>query len=73
MRRSTVRLAALAAALAACGEVPAPRRCASSADCASDARCVQEVCVADAPPVAVITAPASFLSNVSYVFGSSGS
>jgi len=73
MRRSTVRLAALAAALAACGEVPAPRRCASAADCATDARCIQEVCVADAPPVAVITAPPSFLSNVSYVFGSSGS
>ncbi len=73
MRRSTVRLAAFAAALGACGEVPAPRRCSSGADCAADARCIQEVCVADAPPVAVITPPASFLSNVSYVFGSSGS
>jgi len=73
MRRSAARLAALAAALSACGEVPAPRRCASAADCAADARCIQEVCVADAPPVAVITAPASFLSNVSYAFGSSGS
>lgn len=73
MRRSAARLVVLAASLAACGEVPAPRRCASTAECAADARCVGEVCVADAPPVAVITAPASFLSNVSYSFGSSGS
>ncbi len=71
--RSAAGLAALAAALAACGEVPAPRRCASAADCPADARCIQALCVADAPPVAVVTAPASFLSNVSYVFGSSGS
>lgn len=73
MRRPAARLVALAAALTACGEVPAPRHCASSADCAADARCLGEVCVADAPPVAVITAPDSFLSNVSYAFGSSGS
>lgn len=73
MRRSAVQLAALAAALTACGGVPAPRRCASAADCAADARCIQEVCVADTPPVAVITAPTSFLSNVSYAFSSSGS
>lgn len=73
MRRSAARLAALAAGLAACGQVPAPRHCATSADCAADARCLDEVCVADAPPVAVITSPASLLSNVSYVFGSSGS
>ncbi len=75
MTRSAARRIVLAAAVAvaACGEVPAPRRCTSSADCAADARCIQEFCVADAPPVAVITAPASFLSNVSYVFGSSGS
>lgn len=73
MTRSAVRLAALGLALAGCGEVPSPRRCASSAECAADARCIQEFCVADAPPVAVITAPPSFLSNASYVFGSSGS
>lgn len=73
MTRSAARLAVLAAVATACGEVPAPRRCASAADCPSDARCIQEYCTADAPPVAVITAPASFLSNVSYAFGSSGS
>lgn len=66
-------LAAAVAALAGCGEVPAPRRCASPGDCATDARCIEGYCVADAPPVAVITAPSTFLSNVTYVFGSSGS
>lgn len=73
MPRSAARLAALAAAVVACGEVPAPRRCASAAECPADARCIQELCVADAPPVAAITAPSSFQSNVSYAFGSSGS
>ena len=65
--------AAAAAALTACGGVPAPRSCGGPGDCAPDARCIQSVCVADAPPVAVITAPSSFLSNASYVFGASAS
>lgn len=72
-RGALLALIAAAASMTACGGVPGPRPCTAAADCPADARCLRSYCVADAPPVAVISAPASFLSNVSYAFGGGGS
>jgi hypothetical protein len=71
-----VRLAtALAAALtAACGASGAgPRSCLSSADCSADAYCLDRVCRADAPPVAVISVPSSLATHTSIAFDGSAS
>jgi len=55
-------LAPLAAALlvAACGgKIEKPRSCRTQADCPADSFCREAVCVASAPPIAAVSAPAA--------------
>jgi hypothetical protein len=75
MDKGTVSLllAALAAVAGACGSLPAGRTCAARSDCPPDAHCRAGVCVADQPPVAVITAPAAPRSNLLLSFGAHAS
>lgn len=64
-RAARASLAALLAACAACGAPPAAGpQCATSADCAGPAHCVQGACIADVPPVAQFAAPASVGTNL---------
>ena len=66
--------AAMAVALVlACGSLPAGRDCSSQADCPADARCTAGMCVADVPPVAVISAPTPLKSNRTLTFHARGS
>jgi hypothetical protein len=65
--------ASFAAVAGACGSLPAGRNCAVRSDCPPDAHCRAGVCVADRPPVAVITAPASPRSNLLLSFGAHAS
>jgi len=60
MRLGPLPLLAAALLLAGCGAHKAElHRCASAADCAADAFCRAGSCMASAPPVAVVSAPAS--------------
>ncbi len=63
---------AAAAALLGCG-AQQPRACATSADCPSDAYCIEGACRADSPPTALIAPPAALLSHTRLAFDGSGS
>ena len=70
LARSRVSLLAsfLAALLAGCGDLPTPRTCSSTAPCGAGAWCRSGLCVANAPPEAVIEAPPSPGSNRPLLF-----
>jgi hypothetical protein len=53
----------LAASVAACGDLPAPRACSGASSCGAGFWCRSGQCVANASPEAVIAAPASVASN----------
>ena len=54
MHRPALRALLLAATLSACAEPEAPKACQVPSDCPAEARCRDEVCIANAPPVARI-------------------
>ena len=67
------RLVLLAAALAACGEPPAPATCSTAAECPTGSWCRSGGCVADAPPVASIEPPPALGTNRPLTFRGGGS
>jgi hypothetical protein len=59
MHRPALPALLLAAALSACTQQRTAQECATPSDCPADARCRESVCVANAPPVALLSVPAS--------------
>jgi hypothetical protein len=74
-RAGYVALAAAITVLAACGsKSSSPHRCATSAECPADTRCVASACVANAPPIAEVALPEGpLVANVLLSFDASSS
>ena len=73
LSRASLLASLLAALLAGCGDLPAPRSCSIAAPCGAGSWCRSERCVANAPPVASIEAPTSPGSNRPVLFRGGGS
>ena len=73
LSRASFLVSLLAALLAGCGDLPTPRTCSSGAPCSAGSWCRSGVCVANAPPVALIETPASPFSNRPVLFRGGGS
>lgn len=66
-------LATLALHIFGCSTKEVVESCSSPEDCPPNAWCESQVCVANSPPVAVITAPVSVAANVAVTFDGSAS
>ena len=71
--RASFLFSLFSALLAGCGDLPTPRTCSSSAPCSAGSWCRSGQCVANAPPEALIEAPASPGSNRPVLFRGGGS
>jgi hypothetical protein len=71
--RASLIFSLFAALHAGCGDLPTPRTCSSGAPCSAGSWCRSGQCVANAPPEAVIEAPASPGSNRPVTFRGGGS